>query len=83
METLEDDRRPSRELGEHARDLGDPGERLRAPGDVLRVVAELELCACLDQAEAGMAEAGLGDQAVGVACGEEVVEATVLVARDM
>jgi hypothetical protein len=30
-----------------------------------------------------MADAGLGDQAIGVARGEEVVEATVLSPRDM
>jgi hypothetical protein len=48
-----------RAAGEKLRDLarlGRPGERIRPPRDLLRVLAERDLPAFLDDAEAGVAK---------------------------
>jgi hypothetical protein len=82
VERLEHDRRAALEVVGDAFHVCRPGEAGRAPRHSGRVRRDRDLLAFLDDANSRVAQAGRGDEALGLGLREQVVEPALLVARD-
>jgi hypothetical protein len=82
VQRLQHDRRSALEVVGDAFDVRCTREAGRAPRHSGRVRRDRDLLAFLDDANSRVAQAGRGDEALGLALREQVVEPARLVARD-
>jgi len=82
VKSLKDERGACFKLREDAPDLRSAAEGRRPPGKAFRVRADVEFLTRFDQTKRWIAEASRAEKPLDVGNREEVVEASLLVARD-